>query len=309
MVRIKHILCPIDFSEFSRHAFDRALAVARSHGASVTALHVFPAPAAVAPGVVPLGPEGPGPFALHHVDREQLTQQMVDWVSNDPSLAMPIDFRVVEGRSVFREILLQADKLPADLIVMGTHGHSGLDRLLVGSVTERVLNRASVPVLTVPALAPDVDPAVGAAFGRILCAVDFSDSSPANLDYAISLAEEGNAQLTVLHVVELQPVVYEPSMATPFDLERDRPRLEEAARSHLHRFVPESVRPDVVAVVTSGKPYVEILNMARARGTDLIVLGVRGHNAIDRLLFGSTANHVVRRATCPVLTVRRREDQ
>jgi nucleotide-binding universal stress UspA family protein len=306
MARITHVLCPIDFSAFSRHAFARALAVARPHRATVTALHVFPTPSAVAAGVVPFGPEGPGPFALHHLDQEKLTQELIEFVSIDPSLGVPVDFKVIEGRSTFREILEQADLLPADLIVMGTHGHSGLDRLILGSVTEKVLRRASMPVLTVPAGAPDVAPAATVPFRRILCATDFSDSSHASLNYASSLAEEADADLTVIHVVELLPVVYEPSVATPFDVERGRPSLEEAARRHLHQFVPESVRlrSNVEEVVTSGKAYVEILKVAAARDADLIVLGVHGHNALDRLLFGSTANHVVRRATCPVLTVR-----
>jgi nucleotide-binding universal stress UspA family protein len=305
MVPVRQILCPVDFSEFSRHGFEHALAIARSHGAAVTVLHVISAPS-IAAGAVPFGPEGPGPFALHDLDRERITEEMGLFLSREPSTGVQVTSTVVEGTSVFREIQACAERVSADLIVMGTHGRSGLDRLVLGSVTEKVLRRAHVPVLTVPTRAPDVARGGSVAFRRILCAVDFSDVSLASLRYASSLPQDPGAELTVLHVVELLPVVYEPSMAAPFDYERDRPLLEEAARRHLHDFVPESVRARVGVheLVGSGKPYVEILNVAAARHVDLIVLGVHGRNALDRLLFGSTASHVVRLATCPVLTVR-----
>jgi nucleotide-binding universal stress UspA family protein len=310
MVRIKHILCPIDFSEFSRHALDRALVMARAHDATVTALHVVPASVAVPVGV-PFGPEGPGPFLAHHVDREQAGDELVRFVGRAATRGVPVQPQVVEAPSAYREILLLADRLEADLIVMGTHGRSGFDRLLVGSVTEKVLRRANVPVLTVPSHAPDLVPAADAAFHRIICAVDFSDCSLLAIAHAASLARESKSGFTVIHVVELLPVAYEPSMATPFDAYLDRPALEEAARGHLRRFVPDGIREQgqVEDVVVSGKPYAEILNLAAARNADLIVLGVHGYGVIDRLLFGSTAGHVVRQAVCPVLTVRERRER
>ena len=107
MTRITHVLCPIDFSAFSRHAFERALAIARAHRATVTALHVFPTPSAVAAGVVPFGPEGPGPFALHHLDQEKLTRELVEFLSIDPSLGVPVDFKVIEGRSTLFVVLIR----------------------------------------------------------------------------------------------------------------------------------------------------------------------------------------------------------
>jgi nucleotide-binding universal stress UspA family protein len=280
--------------------------VARSHGGTVTALHVFPVPGAV-PVAVPFGPEGPGPFALNDLDRESTVQQMKKFLAVDDSLGARVEFLVAEAPSVYREILAQADRRKADLIVMGTHGRSGVERLLLGSTTDKLLRRATMPVMTVPAEAPDVVPMQ--SFQRIVCAVDFSPCSLAALESASSLARETDSRLTVLHVIELLPVVYEPSMATPFDFERDRPMLEQAGRDHLHRFIPDLVarQSAIDEVVTSGKPYVEILKEAAERRADLIVLGVHGHNVLDRLLFGSTAGHVVRGAGCPVLTVGQRD--
>ena len=303
MVSIRQILCPVDFSEFSKHAFDRALAVARPHGARVTALHVVPVPSGMA--AVPFGPEGPGQFALQAVDREQMLRELRRFVAMDRPAGAAVDVEVMESTTVHREILVQAQRLAADLIVMGTHGRSGFDRLLLGSVTEKVLRRARVPVLTVPSHMSAPATAADGPFLRIVCAVDFSAPALNALRYADSLAGESGASIALVHAVELLPVVYEPSMATPFDPGKYWPALERAAQERLHG-VAGSLRraSSVEEVVSSGKPYVEILKAAADRRADLIVLGIHGHNVLDRMLFGSTAEHVVRRATCPVLTVR-----
>ena len=97
-----------------------------------------------------------------------------------------------------REILDCAATLPADLIVMGTHGHSGFEHLLLGSVTEKVLRKATCPVLTVPPRAGDTS----LPFKHVLCAVDFSASSLKGLDFALSMAEEADAVITIVHVLE-----------------------------------------------------------------------------------------------------------
>ena len=302
MVRIRQILCPIDFSDFSRHAFDCALAIARAHQATVVALHVYPAPAVVTTGAVPFAPAGPEPFHLPEVDRASIVSHLARFVGVDIASDPAVQLLVVEAPSVNREILVQADRLAADMIVIGTHGRSGFERLLLGSTTEKVLRRSTIPVLTVP-MAAGAPPG---AFAHILCAVDFSPSSLASLDYASALAAERGSRLTLMHVVELMPVVYEPTIGTPFDFERDRPALERASLEALRQAVPEPTRSrhQVQELVVSGKPYVQILKKAGELGAELIVLGVHGHNVIDRLMFGSTSAHVVRAATCPVLAVR-----
>jgi nucleotide-binding universal stress UspA family protein len=304
MIRMRQILCPIDFSNFSRHAFDYAVRIARAHDATVIAIHVFPAQSAVPTAAVPFGPEGPGPLALPEVDRQGLARHLELFLAGDGASDVRTEYLVVEAPSVTREILVQAERVEADLIVLGTHGRSGFERLLLGSTTEKLLRRASIPVLTVPSRAADGPPP--ASFTNVLCALDFSASSLAGLEYASSLAAPGASRLTVLHVVELLPVVYEPTIGTAFDVERDRPALMQAGLDRLRRTVGEPLRKqhDVEEVVASGKPYVEILKAAAARSADLIVLGVHGHNVVDRMMFGSTGAHVVRAAACPVLTVR-----
>jgi nucleotide-binding universal stress UspA family protein len=160
-------------------------------------------------------------------------------------------------------------------------------------------------VLTVPPAAAG-SLASTPPYRRILCPVDFSPASDHALHYGLSLAEEAKARLTVLHVVEWFPEQgVREHRAFPPELPR---LLEEDARTRLARAVPSEARAwcEPTENVRWGKPYVQILRAAEEEQSDLIVLGVHGRGAADIMLFGSTTNQVVRQATCPVLTVRRR---
>ena len=302
MVQIKHVLCPVDFSEFSRHAFDRAVSVARSYGADVTVLHVLPAPSAVP--ALPYGPEGPGPFGFEAVDRARAIAEMSRFLAAEQSIGVRLHYEAVESPTVQKEILTQASRLSADLVVMGTHGRSGFDRLFLGSVAEKTLRTSSVPVLIVPPHLPDVVPAGRDPFRSVLCAVDFSEDSRRALGYAASLAQHAAGRLTLLHSVEPMPVGYDPLAGVTFDIVGYEQALENSARAGLQKFVQPIVSvAETEIVVSKGKAYREVLRVATERQADLIVLGVHGRNAIDRLVFGSTTEHVLRRATCPVLAV------
>ena len=177
MVSIKRILCPVDFSDFSLRALDRAVAIARSHGASIRALHVAWDP--LLEGLMPyVGPEGLEPLNWPKVDREGLLVQLKEFVSG-ASTGVPVEYSVVEAPKVHEEIVAQADRISSDLIVLGTHGRSGFQLLVLGAVAEKVLRTARQPVLTVPRGAPVALPLGGPAFTRILCATDFSDCARA----------------------------------------------------------------------------------------------------------------------------------
>lgn len=201
--------------------------------------------------------------------------------------------------------------MKADLLTVGTHGRSGFERLFLGSVTEKLLRKACCPVLTVPPHNPDTVPATPELFKRILCPIDFSECSKAALQYAMSMAQENDAELVVLYVVpnDLVPlpgqspddgVDHTISVADFFI------RREARVRRLLQEAVPETVRTycAVETMMTHGKPSTEILRLAHEQQTDLIVIGVRGRGAADLTVFGSTAQQVVRLATCPVLTIR-----
>ena len=167
-------------------------------------------------------------------------------------------------------------------------------------------------MLTVPRRHPDAVPATPVLFKQILCPVDFSDCSMQALNYAMSLAQEADAHLTVLHVMtdELArtPEPYGALIMNDRESLADFRRLrEDDARQRLKNAVPETVAAycRVETIVSSGKPSREILRIAAEQQSDVIVVGVHGRGAADLMFFGSTTNDVVREATCPVLTVRR----
>jgi nucleotide-binding universal stress UspA family protein len=233
-------------------------------------------------------------------DRERAAKSVIDFVRGIAGeVTVPV---LVRDGAVVPEILRTAMELPADLIVMGTHGLSGFERLLLGSVTEKVLRKAPCPVLTVPRQVGDAEPHV--TFKTIVCGVDFSGASNRAFEVALSLAEEAGGRLALLHVLESLPEEDSPYYAR-FNVPEFRSALEQDARSQLGRLVPEEARawcePD--EVLRYGRAYREILAVAADRHADLIVLGAQGRGAVDRALFGSTAQHVVRGAACPVLTV------
>jgi nucleotide-binding universal stress UspA family protein len=299
MIEIKRILCPVDFSDFSQRAVDHALAIARWYESTVILLHVR----AFVP-IAPAVPEMLPPMALTAEERDGLIAALARYLPADPGVT--VERHIVEGHAA-TEILEQANDLPSDFVILGTHGRSGFERLLLGSVTERVLRKAPCPVLSIPRES-DAPVPTAPLFKRILCAVDFSDCSMRALDYALSMAQEADARLTVFHVFDLEAAMSEDwrDRVTPPSLGKELEALEQDRHDRLARTIPENVRSfcDVETVMTRGTPYREILRVADEQRTELIVMGVHGRNAADMLFFGSTTNHVVRQATCPVLTIR-----
>jgi len=297
MPDIRRILCPVDFSDASRHALSHAAVIAGWYRAGVTVLHV---------SMPELLLEGPLLFATMPAvastpaDRATLDGRLRQWVEPLRAAGLATEAVCEEGRDAAARILDAAASLPADLVVIGTHGRSGFERIMLGSVAERVLRKAACPVLTVP------PPAVRAArlpFKRLLCPVDFSDASLAALRFALSLAEESDARLTLLHVLDAS--TDDPAFDA-FDTPAFRLEREEDARRRLDALVSGEARAycEPVTRLTWGKAHRRIVEIADGEATDLIVMGVHGRNVLDRMLMGSTTNQIVRHATCPVLTLR-----
>jgi nucleotide-binding universal stress UspA family protein len=301
IMNITRILCPTDFSEASAHAIDLAITIARWYKARVAAVHVIDAGAGLEFGASPDGP-------LDEAELKTLRAATAEGFSAAASVGVPVDVDVEVGSAANR-ILDRCAALPADLIVMGTHGKSGFQHLVLGSVTERVLRRAVCPVLSVP---PRAHSTSRVPFQRLLCAVDFSESSMAALQFAVSLAQESDARLTMLHVLEWP--WHEPPSPKPEDLPAEqgaalveyRRYREKMALMRLESLAnATSLSQSPATRVSHGKPYVQILDTARDEGSDLIVIGVHGRNPFDMMMFGSTANQIVRQASCPVLTLRK----
>jgi nucleotide-binding universal stress UspA family protein len=299
MSSINKILCPIDFSEFSRHALDHAVGIAKHYGASITALYVIPPITAWYP---PLDIAAYIPYVYTPEELAEMQRSLEQFVQESDS-TYPVTAVSVEA-PVVTEILDRAATLPADLVVLGTHGRSGFERVVLGSVTERILAKAHCPVLTVPRRSPDAVPFGKVLYPHILCPVDFSPASLRALSYAGDLARETGARVTAMHVLEpvsrFQPVVMG-AQATPefHQFERNE------ARERLRGALPASVRDATgfVELVIDGKPWEEVVRIAGEREVSLIAVGAHAGTA-GAFGFGSTTNRIVREAGCPVLTVR-----
>jgi len=299
---IRRILCPIDFSAAAPHVVDQAAAIAGWYKARILALHVY------SPLVIPV-PTLPAPVdRVPQTEIERTLESTRQCFRPAVAAGIGVDVAVDIGHPA-TEILDRAAKLPADLIVMGTHGAGGFEHLVLGSVAEKVIRKAACPVLTVPprARATSVLP-----FKRLLCAVDFSDPSLAAVALGCSLAHESGAALTLLHVIEWPwvepppPTFAELPPAHAAALMEYRRYLEVSATTRLRTLIPEAVQERCAAepAIRHGKPYVEVLRVAGEIQADAIVIGVHGRNAAGMMFFGSTANQVVRGAACPVLTLK-----
>lgn len=293
MHQFSQILCAIDFSDESEHALEHAVSIARWYASTITGVFVYDTPLAMAPDTYV------GPTVLIDADRKAL-QIREEGLLRTAAHGLPTHARVETGRPS-DGILAAAKATGADLIVMGTHGAGGFEHLVLGSVAEHVLRRAACPVLTVP---PRARRTSELPFKRILCPIDFSAPSDAAVELATSIAAEGDASLTLLHVIEPDPD--EPLTTRPITMPEYHRERDCEARKRLGAYVADDARDwcKPATRISRGKPYREILAIAAEDSADLIVMGVHGRNPIDLALFGSTTNHVVRRATCPVMTVK-----
>ncbi|HXX20105.1 MAG TPA: universal stress protein [Candidatus Acidoferrum sp.] len=289
-VVLKNVLYLTDFSEPSEAALPFASSIAREYGAKVYAYHVL-IPATytyTTPELTAAAIEGQEEAALANMQRV------------DAHLSgLPHETIVERGTGIWSSLEQAMKDYEIDLIVLGTHGRTGAQKLLMGSVAEEVFRRSHVPVLTI---GPGERRGAhrGARFRHVLFATDFSAEALAAAPYALSMAQENEARLTLLHVMK------EPE-TKPFDK-----ATEDAISSalfQLHEIVPETAeswcRPE--AVVEFGNAAEQILKTAMERGADLIVLGVRGGRGVPGAathLERATAHKVVVHALCPVLTVR-----
>lgn len=296
MIRLARILCPIDFSEFSLRALDHAASLARSCNAQLTVLHVFQnAPVMDVP-----------PMQMTDEDRKQLVEKMTHFTSHLPP-ELRVELRIEEAPDVHQEILAQAARMNADLLVVGTHGRSGFERLLLGSIAEKLLRKAPCPLMVVPRRAPDVAVDAPVQFRTILCPVDFSDASRRALEFASALAADTAAHLVLLHVFEI-PVQLQEVPASTLDVKHLRREAEAESARRLRELVAGQARGtgEVETLVREGTAYREILKVASERSVDLVVMGVQGRGAVDLFVFGSNTARVTRAAPCPVLVVRAR---
>ncbi|MEP6934641.1 MAG: universal stress protein [Nitrospirota bacterium] len=295
---IKRILFATDFSQWARRAEDYACALACSWKASLTVLSVAEFP----PG---LNPD-------YQVNQQYLadllktaSSHLVDLKGRVERRGIAVTTRVATGIPS-EEVITAARAEDSDLIVVGTRGKTGLAHVLLGSTAERVIRGAPCPVLTVRTESEDKEDtsvlSKPITLERILVPVDFSDCSLDALGYAAMVAQQAKASLLLLHVLE--PVSY----GLDFTLGQSTARHADAATwtKRLEELVSSHQRPtmQVESQLRGGFPSDSILDSAQTLPCDLIVMGTHGRRGISHALSGSVAEAVLRKARCPVLTVR-----
>jgi nucleotide-binding universal stress UspA family protein len=277
MINIKRILCPTDLSPHSLDAVRYALALSRTHEAELVLL-----------------------YCTHDVDGEhKLATSVAEYIDPKDSSAR---FVIAPAEDVDEEIISQAQLANADLIVMQSRRRPHRAALL-GSTAESVCRNAPCPVLVMHNDEREfVNDELSVDLKRVLVAYDFSDYSELGLKYALSIAQEHQAEVHVLHVLPPN-AVGEPEIAW-YPIKGESPYHNAARR--LQGVVPAEVHLwcDVRTAISEGHPYREILNYAERNEIDLISVGAHGAGFGMRALFGSNVDRVLRQAPCPVLVAR-----
>jgi len=299
MLTIRKILFPTDFSNASTAALGHAVMLAENFSAELTLFHVAVderhLQQAHFPELEKAGDEL----------EELIEEQLAEITGAAPPRRLAVKRVVRQNPEPVQEIAKYSADEDFDLLVMGTHGRTGMAHLLMGSIAESLVRVAPCPVLTVR---EHMQKEEVVPYLSILVPVDFSSHSQKALKYGITLATNYEASLSVLHVfdVPVQPSHYQLDENL---LMRMQPDIEamtlEALQKLMKEMAPKELEYSTACVV--GRAYAEIVHYATKQDSDLIVLGTHGLSALEKFLLGSTAAKVVRHAPCPVLTVKEKE--
>jgi nucleotide-binding universal stress UspA family protein len=292
------ILFATDLSKWAQDAEEYACSIALSWGASLIVMSVLEFP----PGMNP-------DYAVNRLYLDELmkeaTSRLVDLKTRAVSRGLSVQTHIATGIPS-EEVLAAARMKDTELIVVGTRGKTGLEHVLLGSTAERIIRMAPCPVVTVPAersrTAGSTTVGKPNVINRLLVPVDFSDCSLDALEYGVLVAQRAKASITLLHVLE--PVSYGLDFTFPHVAKREQIRTELTGR--LSNLVSTLTSAGVPSDFTfsGGLPADSILNTAQSQSIDVIVMGTHGRRGLSHALFGSVAESVLRRSSCPVLTVR-----
>ena len=298
---IRKILVPIDFSKMSIQAIETAKRLGQRFGAAIHLAHVhhwqYPADF-----VGPVLSSGFLPESFHENRNRQLAEELKS-IARKAGLSPRDQTHLRTGASVFHEICRLAQEIPADLIVMPTHGYTGLKHMFLGSTAERIVQHAPCPVFVVRQVGKRTAEKKFAC-KKILVPVDFSSCSQKGLQYAIGFANELGAEIVLLHATYLG-YIYSAEGTALYDI----PGLQEAARKNAERQMRKLVRAvkfgqvKFEKVFTEASPVLDICDFAKDHDVDLIITSTHGLTGFEHVLIGSIAEKVVRHAPCSVLVV------
>lgn len=287
----RKILCPIDFSPTADEALHVAARLAAEHNAELVIANVWYLPPAAFAGeyTYPAG-------MIRDLIADSETALAATVTSARAMGAAKVSSLVLEGQP-WMTIVQHIEKTEdIDLVVMGTHGRSGISRLFLGSVAEMVVRHAPCSVLAVPTNGTK-------PFHRVLCPVDFSDSSRRALELAVDLVHGSDSAITLLHVVEPPHVFSEEPVALEIDggiVSRSQALLDQCASD-----VTANHRIKASSELRIGRPGAEIREMLEQQPPfDLVAMGSHGRTGVRRLLLGSVAETTLRHAHRAVLVAR-----
>ncbi len=293
---IRTIVVPVDFSQPSHAAVRRASSIAERHGAALHLLHAVRCPA----------PAMSHEFAIPGPEFEKIrdaAQQRVDRIAARLEGHGLRVTREVSEHSTADAIAAAVEHYDAELIVMGTHGHSGFQHFVLGSVAERVVRTSKVPVMAVK----EDEERAARPIRRILFATDFSEPAARAREFAVALARDGGAEIRLAHVVP-HPTHY----LAPYDIAAPEPladQLHQAAEDKLQREAAAIAEQgvEVSKILADGVPAEAISEAAAKFDADAIVMGTRGNTGLRHVLLGSVAERTLQNARCSVVVVRPRE--
>jgi nucleotide-binding universal stress UspA family protein len=299
MKRLERILFPTDFSACADQALAVAADLARTSDAELHLLH-----AVILHSYDPDRSEDQLAASEEAVARlwEEVAEKRLTGAADGAVTPPRLVTAQRRGVSAADVIVAYAKEHDSELVVMGTHGRRGAGQLLLGSVAEQVVRRCPCPVLTVR---ERTEPQLISSVERLLVPVDFSDHARRALANAKYLAASVGASIQLLHVVEqvIHPSFYAVGKSSLIQLD---PGLPDRCRQNLENWYEETPGPeiDVQYHVAEGKAVSEIVRFAERDATDLIVIATHGLSGLQHFLLGSVTEKVVRRAPCPVLTVK-----
>jgi len=285
-----HILVPTDGSDHASRAADHGAMLAEAFDATLHLLTVVDIEAAA-------GPFSAGGVDQSYVeDRTAAEREALSDLAASLEGSGAVETTVATGNPA-GEILDYVDDHGVDLVVMGTHGRSGLRRYLTGSVAERVLRLSPVPVLTMRANDESTS-----GYEDILVPTDGSERAGAALAHALALADAFDGTLHAVSVVNVGDIATGAEVSVPAGLlDELESRATEATQAIASE--AETAGVDAVTAVSTGRPKHDLLEYVAANDIDLVCMGTHGRTGLDRVLLGSTAEALVRQADTPVLTV------
>ena len=296
-VQFKNILCATDFSDYSNHTILYGVELAKEFEAGLTICHVIDLSSIAIYGE----------FQLEPVEQQSrimadAAEQLDKLVGDQPVKWEPL---IALGKPA-DEILRLVEEKDIDLVITATRGRSGLKRLILGSITERLMRTLDCPLLVVRSPAQDsgIVSELSIRLHKILVGCDFSPDSDQAFAHGLSLAQEFEAELHLAHVIEppVQPNLIHVETVISGEIQEDHRNL---LIEKLKEMVPAEAANWCTPQLTimEGQPYHELVKYADTRNIDMIVLGIRGHGLVKTLFLGSTTDRVVRNSTCPVLSV------